>query len=222
MAPDPVDVQRHAPGKIVHRLLVAPLLQQLTQPQKEHHGACRIKFPPYHRKADGDPIQDLYPQMPLEHAADGPEQIGDRAYDGIGCPKRRWKKQGADRLKGHHAHQFFFIGAVELPDAVDTPQLVQSLVLIGEAFQGIQEHPAAALVFNDGTTGPVMDDSSLHSRKRLKPRLQQISLLQRHSGLRHLNADPAAAFVFDLKFHACLHGREGPPFGGPSQIFAYA
>ena len=63
-----------------------------------------------------------------------------------------------------------------------------------------------------------MDRRTLHLRQSQQPRLQHIGLLQRHALLHSLNTDSPAAFVFDLKFHDCLHRTRGTAPGGPSLI----
>ena len=52
-----VDVQRHRTGQIGDRLLVRPLLQNFTQPQHEHDGACGVEVAAHHRDGHGRRVE---------------------------------------------------------------------------------------------------------------------------------------------------------------------
>ena len=49
LEPHLVNVQRHRTRKIRDRFLVRPLLQNFTQPQHEHDGACGVEIAAHHR-----------------------------------------------------------------------------------------------------------------------------------------------------------------------------
>ena len=136
--PDPVDIQGHAPGQVFHGLFVGPLLQKLAQPQQEHHGTGRVEVPPYHGQADGDSIQQLHMELSPQQTPKRPEQIRSRPNNCVDRTKRSREEQGSDGLKRHHTHQFFLIGTVERPAAVDRDQLRQRMILIGEASENPQ------------------------------------------------------------------------------------
>ena len=132
--------------------------------------------------------------------------MGDRFPNGIGDPERSGEKEDGDSFCRCHAHQLFLIRPVQCAAAAD--RRMEVLHLIGKPAECQKNLRLGTLIFHNGTPGPLMDGSTDNLGKSLEIALQQIGLLQRHSGLGHLDPDTAPASVFDDYFHFNLQGQK--------------
>ena len=155
--PDPVHIQRHAPGQIRHRFLPCPLLQQLTHLQQEHDGAGGIKVAPERRDGNGQGVQQFHLDAAAQQAAHAPPHKGDHVPEYAGKAQRRREKQGAGGLAHHLCHQLLLKFPVQRPAAVGGQRGGLLRLLPGKMPNFVQHGLASPIVVQDDAAGSLMD-----------------------------------------------------------------
>ena len=155
--PDPVHIQRHAPGQIRHRFLPCPLLQQLTHLQQEHDGAGGIKVAPERRDGNGQGVQQFHLDAAAQQAAHAPPHKGDHVPEYAGKAQRRREKQGAGGLAHHLCHQLLLKFPVQRPAAVGGQRCGPLRLLPGKMPNFVQHGLASPIVVQDDAAGSLMD-----------------------------------------------------------------
>ena len=178
----------HALGKIIHRLLVRPLLEQVTYPQQEDRRAGRGKIPAQQRDRDRSRIQHRDLDLFLCQCADPPVNVGD-CPDHCPCGRERCRqKQLRDQACGQHIEQFAVVFALQCTARVLRQCDFRRAIVIGR--ERPQHDILPARIPDDGITGPLVDLCLLHALYLLQVILQMIGLLHGHARLLHVKAHP--------------------------------
>ena len=173
LQPDPVDVQGHAAGQVVHRALVGPLLQQLAQAQQEHDRAGGAEVPADQGDADGQAVQQLHMHLAADEAAQAPQDIGHGGDHRPGGLERGGQEEGAGGFAADQTHQLLLIGPVDGPAALDAGEGLDGLVRVGEAAQGGEQLlPAIAPEGDHGAAGALVDIGLEHMGLGVEPGLE--------------------------------------------------
>ena len=155
---------------------MGPFLQQLTQPQQEHHGIGRGEIHAQNGDGDGKPVQQLHMELPAQQAAQTTEYIGNSGFYSPQDAQRLREKDHADELKAYQIHQFFLIKPADGAAAVHVGQGFDVFCIVPEAADGLQQIGTCPAVTDHGAAGSLMDDGLLYAIKALQPGLQQVGL----------------------------------------------
>ena len=194
------DGQCHGQAHDAHK---APGVVRLDEGMTDQCFKNHALFPP---KKIFDGIQHLYIHLSPQEASQTTEQMGDRFPNGIGDPERSGEKEDGDGFRRCHAHQLFLIRPIQRTTAADRG--MQAVHLVGKLAERPKNLRLGTLILHNGASGPLVDGGADDLGKSLEIALQQIGLLQRHSGLGHLDPDTAPASVFDDYFHFNLQGQK--------------
>ena len=108
-----VDVQRHRTGQIGDRLLVRPLLQNFTQPQHEHDGACGVEVAAHHRDGHGRRVEHGDGEFAVQQGTESCADVFDRAEQRDGRLHRNRQEQPRERAAADGKDELVLILAVE-------------------------------------------------------------------------------------------------------------
>ena len=116
--PDPVHIQRHAPGQIRHGFLSCPLLQQLAHLQQKHDHSGGSEVPSAGRNGNRQGIQQLHLDAAAQQAAQSSPHKGDHVPENAGNPQWRREKQGTGSFAHYLSYQLLLKFPVQRPGAV--------------------------------------------------------------------------------------------------------
>ena len=184
-----------------------PLLQDLTNSQKEHYRAGRINISTEHGYPDRRCIQHRYFNLSFAKRAKTVPQIADRFDYRNSFPDRQWHQKSCSVMKHHLIYQLILIFPVHLSSGILKIIFRNIYVFIGKVLYYIKDSIPASMIANSCIAGSLLNPGSFYIFLYLQIVLQDICLLQSHSFLDEMNTDSA----FDLMFYYKSHRNHSIP-----------
>ena len=193
--PDLVDIQRHRAREIGHGLLVRPLLQNLAEPQHEHHGACGGKVAAHHRDGDGCRVEHGDGELPVPEGFQPFPDIFHGAEQRDRRRDRNRQEQPVEHAAADREDQLVFKLAVQRAGCVLRHKLHCLGPLERKGRQRLHHSGAAVLIGDNGVLRPVEDLDVHHTGHGAQIVFQHIRLAQRHRAARQMDADAPSGFM---------------------------